>query len=173
MHDIMSQMNQLLIARNRSVRWISMIAFAIVLMSGIAPTISHAAGLVICGSETGAEYNDAQQVNNSGGSAASLAQFNQSSCQFNQLVPEIIHIINFLIGMAGLVAVTWLIYLGLMMVINAGDGGKVKKLQGEMGSVVIGLIMIMLAFVFVNTVYNIFQIKINGASGFSFNPFNQ
>jgi hypothetical protein len=146
---------------------------AMVLMAGIAPVISHAAGLVICGSEQGAEYQDAQKVNSTGGNQAALDQFNKDSCQFNQLLPEAIHIINFLIGTAGLVAVAWIISIAVRMVIFSGDGGAIKKLKGDLTSVIIGLVMIMLAFVFVNTIYNIFNIKINGASGFSFNPFNQ
>jgi hypothetical protein len=166
-------MNRFLITRNIFLRWINTIAMTLVLVSGIAPMVSHAAGLVICGSESGAEYSDAQAVNSSGGSASSLTQFNKDSCQFNQLIPEITHIINYLIGTAGLIAVAWIISIAVRMVLFAGDGKAIEGLKHDLTSVIIGLIMIMLAFVFVNTIYNIFQIKINGATEFNFNPFNQ
>jgi hypothetical protein len=139
-------------------------------ISAFVPNISRANGLVICGGDQ-TEYNAAQQVNSSYGSAASLTSFNSTSCQVWQLVPEITHIINWLIAAAGLYFVFRIVVIGFSMVVMSGNAGEIKKLKGDLASAFIGFIIVMLGFIVVNTIYSILQIQINGASGFQFNPF--
>lgn len=163
-------MNQLLKAKNIFIRTASLLAFVLVFAFSVAPTISHAAGLVICGNESN-EASLADNVNKSGGSQASLDAFNKSSCQFNQLIPEITHIINWLIASAGLYCVFWIVLIGFRMVLSSADGHAVAELKKQLISVITGLVIVMFAFIFVNIIYSILEIKINGASGFVFNPF--
>ena len=144
---------------------------AALLLSAFLPNISMANGLVICGGDQ-SEYNAATQVNNSGGSAASLSSFNSSSCQVWQLVPEITHIINWMIAAAGLYFVFRLVLVGFSMVVYSGNAAKIKELKGDLASAFIGFIIVMLGFIVVNTVYSILQIQINGANTFQFNPFS-
>jgi hypothetical protein len=150
---------------------------AVLLLFAFLPNISMANGLVICGGDQ-SEYNAAVQVNNSGGSAASLQTFNGSgntpgqSCQVWQLVPEITHIINWMIAAAGLYFVFRLVLVGFSMVVYSGNAAKIKELKGDLASAFIGFIIVMLGFIVVNTIYSILQIQINGASGFQFNPFS-
>jgi hypothetical protein len=141
---------------------------SMLVISAFMPNISKANGLVICGGDQ-SEYNAAKQVNSS---AASLTNFNSSSCQVWQLVPEITHIINWLIAVAGLYFVLRIVIIGFSMVVMSGNAGEIKKLKGDLASAFIGFIIVMLGFIIVNTVYSIFQIQINGASGFQFNPFS-
>jgi hypothetical protein len=144
---------------------------SVLLLSAFMPNISIANGLVICGGDQ-SEYNAAVQVNNSGGSASSLNTFNSSSCQVWQLVPEITHIINWMISAVGLYFVFRLVVVGFSMVVYSGNAAKIKELKGDLASAFIGFIIVMLGFIVVNTVYSILQIQINGASGFQFNPFS-
>lgn len=168
-------MNQFLTAHNRWVRWVGVAAFVVIFALGVFPARSYAAGLVICGSDQN-ESTLAQNVNKSGGSTASLSAFNavsngNSSCQFSQLIPEITHLINWLIAGAGLYAVVWIVLIGFRMTLQSSDEHAMKGLKEQLNSVIVGLIVILLAFILVNTLYAAFQIKINGASGFNFNPF--
>jgi hypothetical protein len=144
---------------------------SVLLLSAFMPNISMANGLVICGGDQ-SEYNAAVQVNNSGGSTSSLSTFNSSSCQVWQLVPEITHIINWMISAVGLYFVFRLVVVGFSMVVYSGNAAKIKELKGDLASAFIGFIIVMLGFIVVNTVYSILQIQINGASGFQFNPFS-
>jgi hypothetical protein len=136
-------------------------------LSAFMPNVSKANGLVICGGDQ-SEYNAALQVNTS---AASLTNFNSTSCQVWQLVPEITHVINWLIAAAGLYFVFRIVVIGFSMVVMSGNAGEIKKLKGDLASAFIGFIIVMLGFIVVNTIYSILQIQINGASGFQFNPF--
>ena len=134
------------------------------------PVITYAAGLIVCGSDT-AEYTASKQVNNSGGTSASLSNFNNVSCQISNLLPEINHLINYLISAAGLFFIFRIVWISARMIFFAYDANAHKEAVKDLENAVIGFAIVMIAFILINTIYAAFQIKINGATGFQFSPF--
>jgi len=155
---------------NRISSVISNFLFISFLILSFIPIVSNASGLVICGSDT-AEYTASKSVNNSGGTSASLSNFNSVSCQISNLLPEINHLINWFISAVGLFFVFRIIWISSKMVFFAYDQSVHTAAIKDLESAVIGFAIVMIAFILINTIYAAFQIKINGATGFQFSPF--
>ena len=72
----------------------------------------------------------------------------------DQLPNVVINILNAVIGVAGLVAVIFIIYGGVQYMTSSGDAGKIKKAKDTILYAVIGLIVCILAAAIVNFVIN-------------------
>lgn len=144
-------------------------SFALIATLCFYPSSGHAA-LTVCGNDAN-EYQAAQNVNNSGGSAASVSSFESNSCQISDLVRGTDRITNYLITAAGLYFVFRLVWIGFMMVINAGNPDVIKEKKKDLANAFIGFIIILLAFLLINTLYSAFEVKIGGQSGFQYNFF--
>jgi hypothetical protein len=140
------------------------------LILSFIPIITYASGLVVCGSDT-AEYTASKSVNSTGGTSASLSSFNNVSCQISNLLPEINHLINYLISAVGLFFVFRIVWISTKMVFFAYDQSVHTAAVKDLESAIIGFVIVMIAFILINTIYAVFQIKINGATGFQFSPF--
>ncbi len=83
---------------------------------------------------------------------ASVREANGCTGSTNALPNIIVNILNAVIGVAGLVAVVFIIIGGFNYMTSAGDPGKTKKAKDTILYAVIGLIICVLAFAIVNFV---------------------
>ena len=73
-------------------------------------------------------------------------------CDFFQLGQNII---NFLIQISSILAIAFIIYGGIMMMINSGNPSKLKESQGIIWSAIIGIVIMLSAWVILNTFFNL------------------
>jgi Type IV secretion system pilin len=102
-----------------------------ILLTGIFPILAYAqssSGLVKCG-----------------------PQGNQQWCELKDLFELLIGIYNFLLGMAGIVAFGLLIWGGIQMLLYSVDEEHVKQGKSTVLQALIGLAIILLAYIVVNT----------------------
>ncbi len=71
-------------------------------------------------------------------------------CNISHLVRGFIVIINYLITMAGFVAVAAIVYSGFLMVWSQGEEG-LKEAKGRFTGAIIGLVLVGAAFVLINS----------------------
>ncbi|MEK7499982.1 MAG: hypothetical protein AAB649_05250 [Patescibacteria group bacterium] len=72
-------------------------------------------------------------------------------CELKDLFDLLIGIYNFLLGMAGIVALGLLIYGGVQMLLYSVDEEHVKRGKSTITQALIGLAVILLAYIIVNT----------------------
>jgi len=75
----------------------------------------------------------------------------QTLCELKDLFELLIGIYNFLLGMAGIVALGFLIYGGIQMLLFSVDEEKLKSGKSTVTQALIGLVVILLAYIVVNT----------------------
>lgn len=75
-------------------------------------------------------------------------------CTFTHFLILIVRLTNYLISVAGLVALYQLLLRGWDLIISMGNPEKIKAQKEGIGQVLAGLGMIVLAFVFVNLLVN-------------------
>ena len=68
------------------------------------------------------------------------------------LVKGVFVIVNFLIGSATLVAIGFILYGGVRMILAAGDSGTIAKAKSTMTQAIIGLVIVILAYLIVTSV---------------------
>lgn len=73
-------------------------------------------------------------------------------CQVGHLFAAFIVIINYLIAMAGFIAVAAIVFAGFMMVYSQGEG-PLKEAKGRLSGAIIGLVLVALAFVLINAIF--------------------
>lgn len=73
-------------------------------------------------------------------------------CQIGHLFSAFVVIINYLIAMAGFVAVLAIVYAGFMMVYSQGQE-QLKAAKGRLSGAIIGLILVAAAFVLINAIF--------------------
>lgn len=78
-------------------------------------------------------------------------QGSQKLCELKDLFELLIGIYNFLLGMAGIVALGLLIYGGVQMLLYSVDEEHVKRGKSTITQALIGLAVILLAYIIVNT----------------------
>ena len=100
------------------------------LFLAVTPLISQSAGLVPCGG------------------------INQQPCKLLDLFTLVATVTNWLIGLAGVFAVYEFINHGFWVVISMGNEEAIKKHRDGLTEAVLGFILVLLAFVLVNTVVN-------------------
>jgi len=76
------------------------------------------------------------------------------ACTVSDLFNTVIRVTNFLIAFAGLIAVVMLVWAGLDMVLSAGNPGNYGKAKKKMAGAIGGFILVLIAFVLVNTLVN-------------------
>ncbi len=74
-------------------------------------------------------------------------------CQIGHLFSAFVVIINYLIAMAGFVAVAAIVYAGFMMVYSQGQD-QLKEAKGRFTGAIIGLVLVAAAFVIVNSLFS-------------------
>jgi len=74
------------------------------------------------------------------------------SCEFVELVNNVM---QFLIGLSVILAVIVFIYAGYLMVLSRGDVGQVQQAKGLFANVAIGVVLMLSAFLIINTILSI------------------
>lgn len=74
-------------------------------------------------------------------------------CQIGHLFAAFIVIINYLIAMAGFLAVLAIVYAGFMMVYSQGQE-QLKAAKGRFSGAIIGLVLVAAAFVLINALFH-------------------
>lgn len=75
-------------------------------------------------------------------------------CQFRHLVILIIRLINYLISVAALVAMYYILLSGWNLITSMGNPEKIKTARTGISNAVVGFAIIILGFVFVNLLVN-------------------
>src|SRR3989338_6033179 len=83
-----------------------------------------------------------------------LADYPHADCQLGHLFVLIIRTINYLISMAALVAMYFIVTAGFGMVTALGNAEKIQSSKESISHAVIGFAIVILAFVFVNLLVN-------------------
>lgn len=76
----------------------------------------------------------------------------KTPCNITHLFKTTVVIINYLISTAGLVAIFFIVIAGVQMVVSQGEG-QLKSAKDKLSGAIIGLILVALAFVLVNSVF--------------------
>jgi Type IV secretion system pilin len=113
------------------------VLLAALLFSMSAPFLASARGLVPCGG-----YKDAAGVTR------------EAPCKFTDIFVLIAEVTDWLIGMAGIYAVFKIIDGGFWLVISMGNEETITQRKEEVTDAVLGFVLVMLAFMLVNTVVN-------------------
>ena len=141
--------------------------------SGSTTTPSVQGGLIVCGGGD-AELNAAKSVSGARTTAAvtaALTNFQKNSCQLIDVFKEAAKLTNYLIGMAGVVAVILMIIAGFKLVVMSNNETEMAEAQKSLTNAIIGFCIILLAFVIINTLFSIFAVKIGASGTFPYNPF--
>lgn len=89
-------------------------------------------------------------------------------CQACHLVKLAQNIINFLVAAGVFVAVLMFVYAGFLYITGGADQGRIKKAHGIFGSVLVGFIIVLAAWLIIDTVMKAFYRE--GEAGFG--PWN-
>ena len=74
----------------------------------------------------------------------------QSACKITQLYTLIIHLVNYLIGAASLLAIGYIFYGAIYMMLARGNDDQYKKAKQTMTNAISGLIIVLLAYLIVS-----------------------
>lgn len=96
------------------------------------PFLAQARGLVPCGGAT------------------------ESPCKVSDIFVLVARVTNFLIAMAGVLAVYEIIGGGFWLIVSMGNEEDITKRKGQIQSALLGLVLVLMAFMFVNTMVNFF-----------------
>ena len=103
----------------------------------LAPHFSHAAGLVPCG-----------------GYGTDSTQ-NERPCNLEDIFVMVAKLTNFLIAVAGMYAVYVIINNSFWLVVSSGNEENITKHKGGVTNAVVGLVLVLMAYMLVNTVVNV------------------
>lgn len=78
-----------------------------------------------------------------------------SGCTWCDLFQLGQNIINFLIEISSVLAIAFIIYGGLIMMLNSGNPSKLKESQGIIFSAIMGVVILLSAWVILNTFFNL------------------
>ncbi len=101
----------------------------------VAPVTAQARGLVPCGG-----YKDNGSL--------------ERPCNIEDIFILIARATNFLIAMAGVVAVYYIVAGGFWLIVSTGNEEDISKRKSQISSAVVGFVLVLMAFMFVNTVVN-------------------
>lgn len=73
-------------------------------------------------------------------------------CGIGDLVGGIFLIVNFLLGSATLVAIGYILFGGVRMIVAAGNENQIKDAKSTITNAIVGLVIIILAFLIVTSV---------------------
>jgi len=94
-------------------------------------------------------------------------QEDPAGCTLKDLFKLLIGIYNFLLGMAGIVAFGLLVYGGIQMLLFSVDEEKLKSGKSTVTQALIGLTIILLAYIIVNTLLVVLGVADGPAGYFS------
>jgi hypothetical protein len=92
------------------------------------------------------------QANDGSGGFVPCGNTAGNPCQIGHLFSAFIVIINYLITMAGFIAVVAIVYAGFMMIYSQGQE-QLKAAKGRFSGAVIGLVLVAAAFILINAIF--------------------
>jgi hypothetical protein len=97
-----------------------------------------------------------------------------SMCELKDLFTGTAKVINYLIGFIGIFTIFRIVVSGFQMIISAGNEGMLKSAKSGLQNAIIGLLLVMLSYVIVNTIFELFdvQLGVEEEIQFPYNPFN-
>src|SRR3989344_2585977 len=143
----------------QKIKYIPLILFALILIFpvGLVQAKSSGSGLVVCGSGKGDEDLKAAQD-------FDFEKFKEQSCQLSDIFDQIALVVNALIAFAGVFTVFRLVLSGFQMVAFAGNEAQIKSAREGIKGALIGLILVFLSYLIVNTIFYIFAVKVGDSS---------
>lgn len=102
------------------------------------PFFANARGLVPCGG-----YIDAAGTQR------------EPPCDLQLMLVLVARCTNFLIVTAGVYAVYKIIFAGFNLVVSMGEEEKITKNKGQITDAVVGFVLVMLAYILINTTVNV------------------
>jgi hypothetical protein len=92
------------------------------------------------------------QTNGDAGGFVPCGNTADNPCQVGHLFSAFIVIINYLITMAGFIAVLAIVYAGFLMIYSQGQE-QLKEAKGRFSGAVIGLVLVAAAFILINALF--------------------
>jgi hypothetical protein len=108
----------------------------------LSPAFASARGLVPCG-----------------GFDPNLPGGIEKPCTVKDIFVLVAKVTNFLIAMAGVFAVYEIIGGGFWLIVSMGKEEDITKRKGQITNAVIGMVLVLFAFMFVNTVVNFILVR--------------
>ena len=99
------------------------------------PQLAFSRGLVPCGG-----YKDNGQL--------------ERPCNIEDIFVIVARVTNFLIAMAGVVAVYYIVGAGFWLIVSTGTEEDITKRKSQISNAVVGFVLVLMAYMFVNTVVN-------------------
>jgi len=78
-----------------------------------------------------------------------------SGCTFCDLSKLGQNVINFSIEIASVLAIAFIVYGGIMMMLGSGNPQKIKESQGVIWSAIIGIVILSASWIILNTFFNL------------------
>jgi hypothetical protein len=151
---------------------VTVLVFSVVLLATAGST-AHAAGIVVCGGGTG-ELSAAQAVSKAStdpAMKAAQANFQTNSCQLSDVFKEAALVANGLIALSSAVALVFIVWAGFNLILFSDNEKQLGEAEEHMKNAIIGLVIVLLAFLVINGIFSVLAVKIGGASSFPYNPF--
>ncbi|KKU11162.1 MAG: hypothetical protein UX65_C0004G0058 [Parcubacteria group bacterium GW2011_GWB1_46_8] len=117
-------------------KYLSLFLLLLLSIVALTPVFAHGAGLVVCD--------------------PSIPIPQPGSCDICALLKTIQKVFEWIIGLVFIGATGILVYNGVLFYSSQGNPGNVKKILDNIKNVVIGIIIVMASFIFVNTILNWF-----------------
>ncbi len=76
-------------------------------------------------------------------------------CKFSDLFKLVFIVVNYLISMAGLVAILFIVWGGFRMLTSAGDPARIKDAKSTIWNAILGMIIVLLSYIIVGYVAGI------------------
>jgi hypothetical protein len=96
-------------------------------------------------------------------------ELKENMCQLKDLFTGMAQVINYLIGAIGIFIIFRIVVSGFQMVISAGNEGSIKTAKSGLSSALIGLLLVLLSYVIINTLFSLF---LEDSLRFPLNPFS-
>ncbi len=77
-------------------------------------------------------------------------------CEWSDLFEITYRVVNYLIGMAGFVAIFYIVWGGLQMLMSAGNTTRVQEAKSTVWNAVLGLVLTLLAYLIIGYVVSLF-----------------
>ena len=133
-----------------------------------ALAVDNAGGLVPCGN------NDTANITNTVNSSytpASQDAVQANTCHISDIFKLIARVTNYLIAFAGVYAIFFIVISAVKLVTAAGNEEQISSGKKGLQNALIGLLVVLVAFAIVNSIFSIFGAQLGLQNNFFVNPF--
>ena len=86
----------------------------------------------------------------------------QAQCEWTDLFELAYRVVNYMIGMAGFVAVLFIVWGGVQMLLSAGNTTTVQEAKSTIKNAILGLVLTMLAYLIIGYVVGLLVPGVGG-----------